>query len=401
MITVTKALSIIKKNTNPISNERIDVEKAMGRVLTINVKSTIASPPFNMSAMDGYAVKLNKHSNILKPFQVIDEIFAGESSTIKLNNQEAIRIFTGGKIPKGANTIIIQENVKVLKNNKILINQFSFENTFIRKKGQDYKKGKTLLKKGKKINARDIGLLLSSGINKITVYRMPNIAIIATGNELLEPSKKLMANKIYASSLYMLKNLLQLSGTKCIDLKIIKDDEKLIKKYIKSLKNLDILITTGGVSVGKKDLVKSTLNKLGMEQKFWKVLIKPGKPVLYGKIKNTHVFGLPGNPVSTYVCYLIFVLETISRMKGQSNNSLSTEKAILLETIKNNSTRETYYRGKYLMANNKLSVITLKSQDSSLLKNLSTANCLIKVPSNLKVIKKGKLIEIILLKMGF
>ena len=360
----------------------------------------MASPPFDMSAMDGYAIKLNKSSNVLKPFQVIDEIFAGKNSSTKINNHQAIRIFTGGKIPTGANTVIIQENVKVLKNNKILIKQVNFDDNFIRKKGQDYKKNKTLLKKGKIVNARDIGLLLSSGINKITVYRSPNIAIIATGNELLEPSKKLENNKIYASSLYMLKSLLQLSGTKCIGLKIIKDNEGLIKNYIKSIKKPDIIITTGGVSVGKKDLVKSILDKLGMKKKFWKVSIKPGKPILYGKIKTTHVFGLPGNPVSTYVCYLLFVLETISRMRGQKNNFLTIKKAILLETITNNSTRESYYRGKYFMAKNKYSVITLKMQDSSLLNNLSNANCLIKIASNIKI-KKGNTVEIILLDVGF
>jgi len=400
MISVTKALSIIKNNTNLISNEKVDVENAIGRVLTINVKSTMASPPFDMSAMDGYAIKLNKSSNVLKPFQVIDEIFAGKNSSKKINNHQAIRIFTGGKIPTGANTVIIQENVKVLKNNKILIKQVNFDDNFIRKKGQDYNKNKTLLKKGKTINARDIGLLLSSGINKITVYRSPNIAIIATGSELLEPSKKLENNKIYASSLYMLKNLLQLSGTRCIGLKIIKDNEELIKNYIKSIEKPDIIITTGGVSVGKKDLVKSTLDKLGMKKKFWKVSIKPGKPILYGKIKTTHVFGLPGNPVSTYVCYLLFVLETISRMRGQKNNFLTIKKAILLETITNNGTRESYYRGKYFMTKNKYSVITLKMQDSSLLNNLSNANCLIKVASDIKI-KKGKTVEIILLDIGF
>jgi molybdopterin molybdotransferase len=401
MISKSKALSIIKNNTNQIDNEKVEVEKAIDRVLTIDVKSTITSPPFDMSAMDGYAIKYNKISNLLKPFQVLSEVFAGDSNDVKISNQEAIRIFTGGKVPAGANMIIIQENVKILKNNKILINQAFFGNTYIRKKGQDYKKGKVLLKKGKKINVRDIGLLLSSGINKVTVYRQPNVAVIATGNELLNPKRKLKDNKIYASSLYMLKNLLQLSGAKCIGIKIIKDDEKLIKKYVKSLKNPDIIITTGGVSVGKKDLVKSTLNKLGMIQKFWKVSIKPGKPVLYGKIKNIHIFGLPGNPVSTYVCYFLFVLETISRMKGQKNTYIKIKKAILLNDINNNSSRESYYRGKYLISNNQISVHTLNSQDSSLLHNLSTANCLIKVPSNLKIIKKGKIIEIILLEMGF
>ncbi|MDA9559240.1 molybdopterin molybdotransferase MoeA, partial [Alphaproteobacteria bacterium] len=208
-------------------------------------------------------------------------------------------------------------------------------------------------------------------------------------------------NKIYASSLFMLKNLLQLSGAKCIGIKIIRDDEKLIKKYIQNLNNPDIIITTGGVSVGKKDLVKSTLNELGMKQKFWKVSIKPGKPVLYGKIKNTHIFGLPGNPVSTYVCYLLFVLETISRMKGQKNNYIKIKKAILLDDIINNSARESYHRGKYSISDDKLYVHALNSQDSSLLHNLSTANCLIKIPSYLKVKKKGTTIDIILLEMGF
>ena len=401
MISTAKALSTIKKNTNQIDNEKVDVEKAIDRVLTIDVKSTITSPPFDMSAMDGYAIKYNKISNLLKPFKVISEVFAGDNNDVKINNQEAIRIFTGGKVPAGANIVIIQENVKVLKNKKVLINQADFESNYIRKKGQDFKKGKVLLKKGKKINARDVGLLLSSGINKITVYRRPNVAVIATGSELLEPKETLKGNKIYASSLYMLKNLLQLSGTKCIGLKIIKDDEKLIKKYIRSLKNPDIIITTGGVSVGKKDLVKSTLDKLGMKQKFWKVSIKPGKPILYGKIKNTHIFGLPGNPVSTYVCYLLFVLETISRMKGQKNNYIKITKAILSDDIDNNSTRESYYRGKYLISNNQIYVHALNSQDSSLLHNLSMANCLIKVPSNLKVIKKGNTIDIIILKMSF
>ena len=401
MISTTKAISIIKNNTNLINSEKVEVEKAIDRVLTIDIKSTLISPPFDMSAMDGYAIKYNKINNLQKPFQVISEVFAGDNNDVKINKQEAIRIFTGGKVPIGANMIIIQENVKILKNNKILINQTYFGNTYIRKKGQDYKKGKVLLKKGKKLNARDIGLLLSSGINKITVYRQPNVAIIATGNELLEPKKILIENKIYASSLYMLKNLLQLSGAKCVGLKIIKDDERLIKKYIKSLKKPDIIITTGGVSVGKKDLVKSTLNKLGMKQKFWKVSIKPGKPVLYGKINNVHIFGLPGNPVSTYVCYLLFVLETISRMKGQKNNYVKLKKAILLNDINNNSSRESYYRGKYLISNNQISVHALNNQDSSLLHNLSAANCLIKIPSNFKIIKKGKTMEIILLERSF
>ena len=401
MISIEKALSIIKNNTNYISSEIIPVEKSIGRTLTNNIKSTMSSPPFDMSAMDGYAIKLNNSSNLLKPFQVIDEVFAGGNNDIKINKQEAIRIFTGGKIPKGANIVIIQENVKILNNNKILINQTDFKNTFVRKKGQDYKKGTRLLKKGKKINSRDIGLLLSSGINEITAYRNPKVVVIATGNELLAPNKKLINNKIYASSLYMLKNLLQLSGTKCIALKIIKDDKNLIKKYINGLKKIDIIITTGGVSVGKKDLVKNALNDIGMKTKFWKVLIKPGKPILYGKIKHIHVFGLPGNPVSTYVCYLLFVLENISRMKGQKNNFLKKEKAILQENLANNSIRETYYRGKYLISGNEVLVSTLKNQDSSLLNNLSLANCLIKIPPNHKNIKKGNFVDIIILPIGF
>ena len=401
MISSDKALSIIRNNTNLISKEKVKVVEASGRTLAISVKSTMYSPPFDMSSMDGYAIKLNKSSKSLKTFKVIEEVFAGESNNIKINYQEAIRIFTGGKIPIGANTVIIQENVKVLKNNNILVNQNIFDNTFIRKKGQDYKKGNVLLRKGKKINSRDIGLLLSSGINEVIVYRKPNVVVVATGNELVEPKKKLSDSKIYASSLYMLKDLLNLSGANCIGLQIIKDDEKLIKKYIKSLKKTDIIITTGGVSVGKKDLVKNVLISLGMKKKFWKVLIKPGKPVLYGVMKNTHIFGLPGNPVSTYVCYLLFVLESISKMKGLKNNFLIKQKAIISEDLNNNSIRESYYRGKYFRKDNNLYVSTLEDQDSSLLNNLSLANCLIKIPSNLNNIKKGTYVNIILLTVGF
>ena len=401
MISTNKALSIIKNNTNAISDEKVKVESAIGRTLTVNVKSTMASPPFAMSAMDGYAIKLNKITKILEPFQVVKEVFAGQNNDIKIKNQQAIRIFTGGKIPIGANIVIIQENVKVLKNHKIMINQANFKNIFIRKKGQDYKIGTNLIKKGKKLNSRDIGLLLSSGINEVKVFRNPNVVVIATGNELLKPIKKIKNSKIYASSLYMLKNLLYLSGANCIELKIIKDNEKLLKEYINSLKKTDIIITTGGVSVGKKDLVKKVLNDLGMKKKFWKVLIKPGKPILYGKIKHVHIFGLPGNPVSTYVCYLLFVLETISRMKGQKNNFLTKEKALLQEDIENNSARESYYRGKYVKLNNTVTVKIIKNQDSSLLNNLSTANCLIKIPSNLNKIKKGTSVDIIILENGF
>ena len=303
MITVNQAVSIIKSSVVQLKTEYINVENSMNRILAADIKSKADSPPFDMSSMDGYAVKINKYSNQTK-FKVIHEIFAGDNKNFKVLESQTIRVFTGSKMPLGANRVIIQENCKITNKSEITAKINSSDELYIRKKGQDFKKGALILKKKHKVNSRDIGLLITSGIKKVLVFKKPKIAIIATGNELINIDKKIGKGQIYASSLYMLKELVNACNSSCKALKIIKDNEISIKNNISNLKKMDLIITTGGVSVGKKDLVKKCLEDLGMKTKFWKVKVKPGKPILFGLLNRTPVFGLHGNPVSSFVCFI-------------------------------------------------------------------------------------------------
>ena len=392
MISVKQAKKIINSSISSIKSEKINVNDGLGRVLSLQIKSTMDSPPFDMSSMDGYAIKYNKKYKKSK-YKVIENIYAGDTKSSELKEGETIRIFTGGKIPKGCNVIILQENVKKLKNNYIQILEINASINYIRKKSQDFKKGSILFKKNHIITTRDIALLISSGIENIIVYKKPNVAVLATGDELVLPGKKLKPGQIYASSLFMLKKLISLSGCNCEFFGLVKDNKQAIKNSLKKLNNIDLIITTGGVSVGDKDLIKLVLLELGMIQKFWKVKVKPGKPLLFGMYSGTPVFGLPGNPVSTYVCYLLFVTEAIKKMLNNDLSFLKKYKVILSDKLENSGIRETYFRGKVYLKNNKEYVNAINNQDSSLLKNLSYSNCLIKVLPN-KIIKKNEYVEI-------
>ena len=373
MITVNQAVSIIKSSVVPLKTEYINVENAINRILAADIKSKTDSPPFDMSSMDGYAVKIKKNFNQTK-FKVIHEIFAGDNKNFKVLEGQTIRVFTGSKMPLGANRVIIQENCKITNKSEITAKINNSDELYIRKKGQDFKKGALILKK-------------------------PKIAIIATGNELINIDKKIRKSQIYASSLYMLKELVNSCNSSCIALKIIKDNEISIKNNIANLKKMDLLITTGGVSVGKKDLVKKCLEDLGMKTKFWKVKVKPGKPILFGLLNNIPVFGLPGNPVSSYVCFIVFVMEAIKKLLPYDANYIIKSKAHPVNKFINNSERETYYRGSFFTKNNKRYVNIFKNQDSSLMKNLSLANCLVKVPAK-KIALKSEFLEIYELNNG-
>ncbi|MAH89536.1 MAG: hypothetical protein CMJ06_05835 [Pelagibacterales bacterium] len=398
MITVQQAVSIIKSSVKQVKTEYIDAINSNSRVLASEIKAIIDSPPFDMSSMDGYAIKAKKN-NFTDHYKVSSEIFAGDNKKVNISYNEAIRVFTGSRIPKGTNRVIIQENCKEINKSEIIVNYNKKDDLFIRKKGQDFKKGSQLLKKFHRINPRDIGLLVSSGVKKVLVYKKPKIAILATGNELISINKKINESQIYASSIFMLKEFINYTNSYCTKLKIIKDDQKEIINTIKNLKNVDLIITTGGVSVGKKDLVKKSLESLGMQTKFWKVKVRPGKPILFGTLKNIPFFGLPGNPVSSYVCFIVFVLEAIKKLSPATQLLIKKSKAYPLKKIANNSFRETYFRGKFYIKNSTKFVNIFDNQDSSFMKTLSLSNCLVKINAN-KTVCPHDLIEIIELSNG-
>lgn len=395
MIKVKEALNIINKTVTEIGSEKISIKSSIGRVTAENIIAKIDNPPFDMSSMDGYAIKYSKLLDKKTKFLIKDEIFAGEKKTISLKKFETARIFTGGRIPKNSDTVVIQENSNFLDKNHVSFNAGLYKNKYIRKKGRDFKEGHILLKAAHIINEKDLGLLISSNNNFIKVKRKPRVAIFSTGDEIIEQGKKLKPGQIFASSIYILKEMIESTGCICKNIKLLKDNKEVLKKTFMMTKNVDLIITTGGISEGKKDLVKSCLLELGLKLKFWKVKIKPGKPILFGTLNNIPIFSLPGNPVSTYVCFLIFVLSAITKMNNTLPNYIEVQ-ANLQNEIKNTSERESYLRGVYNIKKNYFNVHVLNDQDSSMMKNLALSNCLIRIKANDKRKSKGSMVNILI-----
>ena len=394
MITVKKAITIINNTKFKISSEYIKTEESLGRVTSSNIKSGIDNPSFDMSAMDGYAVSDNP---INRTFKIVGKSFAGKPLNRKLYKGEAIRVFTGSKIPDNTKAVIIQENVQ--KINKYLIlhkNNKIEDGNFIRKKGFDFKKNKIILKKNKVINARDVGLLVSANSEKIKVYKKPTVSLIASGDELIVNNSQKKEGSVYASSMLMLESLIKLSNASCNNKSIVKDNKKkIINELIKSTKS-DVIITTGGVSVGDRDLIRSSLDEIGFDEKFWRVKMRPGKPLLFGLLKGKPVFSLPGNPVSSYVCFYLFVKPFLNKLLNIESKT-TTIKAKLSKNLNIINQRETYLRGFYFYKKDEVMVKPLPNQDSSLLKALANSNCLIKLPISKEPRKKNNTVEIIII----
>ena len=393
MITIKKAKTMIQKASQGLGEERINISNALGRVLSRSIKALTDNPPFDMSSMDGYAIKFSNQQQ--RNYTITGKIFAGSKKNYNVKDLNAIRIFTGASMPKGTNTVILQEEVIEKKGNKIEIIGKYKKNQYVRKKGRDFKKGDVLLKKNHIITARDIGLLISGGCSSLGVYKLPRIAIISTGDELALPGTKLKQGQVYASSMQIINNLLTTLGINKYKNIIVKDNLISLKRTFSSLTAFDLIISTGGISVGDKDLVLKALNSLNFKKFFWKVSIKPGKPMLFGLLNNKLFFGLPGNPVSTYVCFLIFIYESILIMSHKIKTRIGSKKAILLKDLRETSKRDAYLRGVADLNDSKLFVRALSDQDSSLLKNLALSNCLIKFPMSKTIIKKNELVEII------
>ncbi len=395
MISVKRALSIIKNNANIIlETEIIQSRLSLGRVLAESIRSNNNNPSFNMSAMDGYAVRNNPKNSI---YNVVAETFAGKPSKKKIFDNEAIRVFTGSKLPDGTKAVIIQENIKKLENNLIYNTSKKISlGKYIRKIGQDFRKNQKIISKNKRINSRDIALLLAADVKTVKVYKKPKISLLATGDELTVSNGYKKEGSVFASSLFMLESLIYLAGATCNYKKIVKDNKFQIKDELIKASKSDIILTTGGVSVGKKDLIKSSLEELKFKEKFWKIKMKPGKPLLFGILNKKPIFSLPGNPVSSYVCFMIFIIPFLYKMLNQKH-LVNSKYAILDRSVIPSNDRDSFYRGFHYTRQNKAYVKVLYDQDSSLLKTLSNSNCLVEIPKKKSEIKKNASVKIILI----
>ena len=388
MISVEEAFKLIKKTITPREKSiLIKVNHSLGYVLALDVFSPIKMPPFRQSAMDGYALYIHNKSN----YKIIDEIKAGDEHQPVLDKGEAVRIFTGSAVPKTANTVIMQEKVTV-KGTQLFINNTVSKNKNIRPLGEQIKKGTLALKKGTKLTAAAIGFLLALGIYEIPVYDKPKIGIVTTGNELVEAGQKLTYGKIYESNSGMLQSGLQSLGYSKVAVSKIKDN------YLSTLNSLekvisenDVVIISGGISVGDYDYVGKALLALGTKQIFYKVKQKPGKPLFFGKLNNKPVFALPGNPASALSNFYIYVYPTLERLSGNVSFSINRGTAVLDSDYIKIGDRAQFLKAHH--KNGKVSI--LEGQSSAMLHTFAVANVLAYIPWNLNNYKKGDAIEII------
>ena len=342
MIAVEKAFKIIARETRALGTERIPLENAIGRILADDVVADSDLPPFDRSQMDGYAVKAADTINAPVTLKLAGESAAGRGWHKTLKKGEAVRIMTGAPIPKGADAVQKIE-VALEEGDYVTLLEPTEKGRFIVGKGKEVKKGTKVLKIGQMIDARNISVPAAFGYSKLSVSRRPRVAILSTGTELVEINKTPKQDQIRNSNSMMLNALCEQAGAIATILPNIGDSLSDLKFQISNaVKTSDVLITTGGVSVGKYDLTKLALTELGAEIFFERVALKPGKPTVFAKLKNTYIFGLPGNPVSAAVTFQLFVRRLIKGMQSASDRNLREASGRVSERVKGTKERDCY-----------------------------------------------------------
>ncbi|WP_396600845.1 molybdopterin molybdotransferase MoeA [Algibacter sp. R77976] len=389
MISISDAISIVKANGKPLLQKTIKkVEKAGGYLLFEDILSPINMPPFRQSAMDGYA--LNSHDDL--SYQLIGEIKAGDGHQPILKKGEAVRIFTGAAVPDSANAVMMQE--KVIQDGKNIItieHQIQLEQN-IRPLGEQVKTGDLALKKGTKLTPAAIGYLISLGITEVSVFKKPNIAIVTTGNELIEAGQDLSYGKIYESNSKMLLSTLYSLKFYDVTLYKVEDDySKTVDILNTAINDNDLVLITGGISVGDYDFVGKALNELLVEELFYKVKQKPGKPLFYGKKNDTQIFALPGNPAAALSCFYVYVYIALQKLMNRDAIELPRIEAKSISKFKKKGDRPQFLKAIY----NNGEVEILEGQNSSMLQTFALSNALVYAPETVTEINKEDTIEVI------
>lgn len=390
MISIQEAQQIIHNNTSTNSKiTTLKLTKSLGYYIAKDVLSDINMPPFRQSAMDGYAVNLHD-----KPvYNLIDEVKAGDNANPVLQIGDAVRIFTGAPVPDTANAIVIQEHTTI-EQSQLTTHQPILPNANIRPLGEQIKTGDIAIKKGHKITPATIGYLASLGMTHIEVYEAPKMAIVVTGNELVPPGATLAYGQIYESNAAMLSATLASLGYNNFSIHSVKDDYDSTEALLKEvLDNNDFVLISGGISVGDYDFVGKALLNLGVEQLFYKIKQKPGKPLFFGKKEQHYVFALPGNPASALSCFYMYVFSALEKFSGHINPQVQKVMAPSQTVFHKKGDRPQFLKAIY--HNNEVTI--LEGQASSMLHTFALANALAYIPEAVNTVHEGDLITTYLL----
>lgn len=379
LMPVADALSAILAGARPLSDEMVALDAAYHRVLARDLPALRTQPPQAMSAMDGYAVRSADAAHAGAQFNVVGEVAAGRPFDRAVGPGEAVRIFTGGVVPDGADAVVIQEDTTV-DGSRITTTEATTSGRHIRPAGVDFNEGDLLLTGGSRLSDRELSLAASMNYPQLAVRRRPRVAVLATGDELVMPGSQPGPGQIVYSNGYALRALARAEGAETIDLGIAADTVEATTSGIRRARDsgADILITTGGASVGDHDLVKQSLEAEGVKMAFWRIAMRPGKPMMHGRLGAMRVIGLPGNPVSSYVCGFLFLVPLIRSLLGCSTVHHRIETALLGRDVVANDQREDYLRARLEERADGAPIATpVNHQDSSLLGNLAAARSLV------------------------
>ena len=390
MISVEEALDLVDQHINKSKPKAVPLREALGLILSKNVTSPIDMPPFHQSAMDGYAV--HYHGDI-DEYLVIGEVPAGSSEQFELKKGEAVRIFTGAAVPETANTVVRQETAMVQEEMVTFSKPIEIHQN-IRFQGEQIKAGALALDEGMEVTPAAVGFLASLGLEHVEVYPRPKIGILITGNELISPGNPLEYGKVYESNAVMLEAAFRQFGFLDVRQISIPDNlDQTIATIEAALTNTDLLILSGGISVGDYDYVGTALHKIGVNEVFYKVKQKPGKPLYFGTYGEKLIFALPGNPAAALSCFYLYLLPTISKLTGGKFVGCQQTELPLFSTYEKKGNRAEFLKA-YAT---ETEVRILEGQSSAMLKSFAEANCLVYIPEDVEVVEEGEFVLVLVL----
>ncbi|MBU1297653.1 MAG: molybdopterin molybdotransferase MoeA [Bacteroidetes bacterium] len=399
MIQYHEAQKLIEEHTKTLQPVKLPLMESLGCALAENIFTKTPIPIFDSSAVDGYGVKVSDIRNASKEnpvvMKLVGEIKAGDSSKLKLSRGECVRILTGAPVPLSIEAVVMKEFTNQ-NGDKIIFKTSTKHGDNVRYKGEEFKKGDKAIATNTFISPAVVGLLATFGIRKVKVFQKPKVAVLVTGNELVQIDKKIKPGQIYDSNFYTLSSALKEMDIDAINLGIAKDDKNdLLKKISVGLESADILLVSGGISVGEYDYVQDIFDELRVKKIFWRIAMKPGKPTYFGVKGKKLVFGLPGNPVASLLVFSRLVEPAIQKVMGKLEHKPIILFARLEHDLKKRSKRLEFVRAKLnTTENGELTVSATKGQDSHMLGGMVEANCLIYFPMEMELLNKGTKVKV-------